>query len=99
WYLDRLKVKQERDVRYLEDQLDYMRAFLGKETHREEAERLGLVKRLSRVEEELDFARSSDYLAALNGTLGLDCSLAHGSSSESLKEKEMAPEAGLEPAT
>ncbi len=99
WYLDRLKVKQERDVRYLEDQLDYMRAFLGKETHREEAERLGLVKRLSRVEEELDFARSSDYLAALNGTLGLDCSLAQGSSSESLKEKEMAPEAGLEPAT
>ena len=91
--------KQERDVRYLVDQLDYMRAFLEKETHREEAERLGLAKRLAKVEEELDFAQSSDYLAAINGTLGLDCSLAQGSSGESLKEKEMAPEAGLEPAT
>jgi hypothetical protein len=75
WYLDRLTAKQERDVRYLEAQRDYMKVFLGKETHREEAERLGLAKCLGRVEEELDFARSSDYLTSLNGTLGLDCSL------------------------
>lgn len=75
WYLDRLTAKQERDVRYLEAQRDYMKVFLGKETHREEAERLGLAKCLGRVEEELDFARSSDYLTSLNGTLGLDSSL------------------------
>ena len=35
----------------------------------------GLAKCLGRVGEELDFARSSDYLTSLNGTLGLDCSL------------------------
>ena len=80
WYHDRLKAKQERDVRYLENQLDYMRAFLDKQTHREEAKRLGLAKRLAGVEDELSYAKSSDYLAALSGTLGLDCSLAQASS-------------------
>ena len=75
WYIDRLTAKQERDVRYLEAQRDYIKVFLGKETHREEAGRLGLAKCLGRVEEELNFARSSDYLTSLNGTLGLDCSL------------------------
>ena len=80
WYHDRLKAKQERDVRYLENQLDYMRVFLEKRTHREEAERLGLAKRLVGAEEELSYAKSSDYLAALSGTIGLDCSLAQSSS-------------------
>jgi len=76
WYLDRLAAKQQRDVRYLEAQRDYLKVFLGKETHREEAERLELAKRLAKLEEELDFAPSSDYLTSLNGTLGLDTSLA-----------------------
>ena len=76
WYLDRLAAKQQRDVRFLEAQRDYLKVFLGKETHREEAERLGLPKRLAKLEEELDFAPSRDYLTSLNGTLGLDMSLA-----------------------
>ena len=81
WYHDRLKAKQVQDVRYLENQLNYMRTFLGKQTHREEAERLGLAKRLAGVEEKLSYAKSSDYLGALSGSLGLDCSLAQASSS------------------
>ncbi|MDP6794470.1 MAG: hypothetical protein QF721_00210 [Verrucomicrobiota bacterium] len=76
WYLDRLEAKQERDVCYLETQREYMKVFLGKETHREEAERLGLAKRLAKLEEQLEVVRDSDYLAALNGTLGIDTSLA-----------------------
>ena len=75
WYQDRLKTKQVRDVRYLENQVAYMKTFLEKETHREEAGRLGLAKRLAKVEDELKFAMSSDYLTSLNGTLGMDCSL------------------------
>ena len=58
-----------------------MVAFLDKQTLREEAERLGLAKRLAVVEEELSYAKSSDYLGALSGTLGLDCSLIQASSS------------------
>jgi hypothetical protein len=76
WYLDRLAAKQQRDVRYLEAQRDYLKVFLGKETHREEAERLDLAKRLAKLEEQLVTAQGSDYLESLNGTLGLDTSLA-----------------------
>jgi hypothetical protein len=79
WYRDRLKAKQARDVAYLENQVAYMSAFLEKETHREEAKRLGLAKHLAKAEDELSHANSSDYLAALSGTLGLDCSLEQAS--------------------
>ena len=75
WYHDRIKSKQMRDVSYLENQAAYMKAFLEKGTHREESGRLGLGKRLSKLEDELVFARSSDFLSALAGTIGLDCSL------------------------
>ena len=76
WYLERLAAKQQRDVRYLEAQRDYLKVFLGKETHREEADRLDLAKRLAKLEEQLVTAQGSDYIAAINGTLGLDTSLA-----------------------
>ena len=75
WYHDRLKAKQSRDVAYLGNQAAYMKVYLEKETHREEAKRLGLPKRLAKVDDELAFAMSSDYIAALDGTIGLDCSL------------------------
>jgi hypothetical protein len=52
-----------------------MMAFLVKEPQRVVAGRLGLGKRGAMVEDELAFARSSDCLAALAGTIGLDCSL------------------------
>jgi hypothetical protein len=82
WYQDRLKAKQVRDVRYLENQVAYMKTFLEKETHREEAGRLGLAKRLAKVENELTFAMSSDYIGALDGTIGLDCSLEQSRTAE-----------------
>ena len=75
WYRDRIKAKQASDVAYLENQLAYMKAFLERETHREEAGRLDLGKRVAKLEDELAFARSSDCIAALTGTIGLDCSL------------------------
>jgi len=75
WYQARLKARQERDVVWIKHQADYIKSYLDKESHSEEASRLGLDKRLSKVEDELKFAMSSDYLTSLNGTLGLDCSL------------------------
>ena len=56
-----------------------MKAFLEKESHREEAKRLDLPDRLAKAGDDLEFAKSSDYFAALNGTLGLDCSLEQAS--------------------
>jgi len=82
WYHDRIKSKQMRDVSYLENQAAYMKAFLEKGTHREESGRLGLGKRLAKLEDELVFARSSDFLSALAGTIGLDCSLKQSGTTE-----------------
>ena len=79
WYQERLRAKQARDVGYLENQVAYMKAFLEKESHREEAKRLDLPDRLAKAGDDLEFAKSSDYFAALNGTLGLDCSLEQAS--------------------
>ena len=75
WYQQRLVAKQENDVNYLSQQFAYIEAFLAKETHRSEAERLGLAKRLAEVQQQLETTKSSDYLKTLEGTLGRDCSL------------------------
>ena len=79
WYQERLSAKQARDVGYLENQVAYMKAFLEKESHREEAKRLDLPDRLAKAGDDLEFAKSSDYFAALSGTLGLDCSIEQAS--------------------
>ena len=75
WYQDRLVAKQENDVKYLSDQIAYMEEFLKKETHRGEAERLGLKKRLGKVEKELENAKNANYIKLLEGTIGRDSSL------------------------
>ena len=75
WYQQRLVAKQSNDVNYLSQQFAYIEAFLAKETHRSEAERLGLTKRLAEVQQQLVTTKSSDYLKTLEGTLGRDCSL------------------------
>ena len=75
WYQDRLAAKQENDVKYLSDQISYMEEFLKKETHRGEAERLGLKKRLAKVVKELENAKNANYIKLLEGTIGRDSSL------------------------
>ena len=75
WYQERLVAKQENDVNYLTQQAKHIDAFLAKETHRGEAERLGLAKRLVEVQQKLEQARDGGYLKKLEGTLGRDSSL------------------------
>jgi len=75
WYRQRLVAKQENDVKYLSQQVDYIETFLAKETHSGESERLGLAKRLTEVQRQLEHTKGSDYLKIVEGTLGRDCSL------------------------
>ena len=62
-------------MNYLTQQAEHIDAFLAKETHRGEAERLGLAKRLVEVQQQLEQARDGGYLKKLEGTLGRDSSL------------------------
>ena len=75
WYTKRLISKQKNDILYFENQAMYVKGFLEKDTHRGEAERLCLNKRLTKIIDKLHFAKSSKYINFLEGTLGRDLSI------------------------
>ena len=70
WYADRLKAKQEVDLRLWNRHVNYLEEFLQKSSHAKEAERLGIKERLKRGREEHDRVGSPAYLKTLKGTLG-----------------------------
>ena len=77
WYAARLRRKQvvdatlwQRNIRRLED-------FLARETHRDEATRLGLAGRLKDARARLMEVESPDYLNRLRGMLGVQPVLSH----------------------
>ncbi len=76
WYRERLKAKQLIDLRLWKQHVSYLKSFLNKSTHQEEAERLGIQGRLSYAEQELARVKSPAYLEHLHGTLGAEPSIA-----------------------
>lgn len=72
WYAERLKTKQRRDIKLWQRHVASIEAFLARETHREESERLGIAARRDYARAELARVSSPAYLKALVGTLGAD---------------------------
>jgi len=72
WYKRRLTVKQERDVALWTRHVSYLKEFLARPSHADEAARLDLAKRLRWVEERLVEASAASYLDRLHGTIGAD---------------------------
>ncbi len=72
WYHDRLTRKQLADEALWKRHVAYLKAFLARASHRDEAERLGISTRLDRANETLAQIRGKAYLDSLHGTLGLD---------------------------
>lgn len=72
WYAERLRAKQVIDQRLWKQHVGYLKTFLAKTTHQEEAERLGIQTRLAYAEQELSRVKSAAYLEHLQGTLGGD---------------------------
>ena len=72
WYQRRLSVKQERDVALWTRHAAYLKSFLARPSHNDEAQRLSLAKRLTWVEERLAEASAPAYLRQLHGTIGAD---------------------------
>ncbi|HEV2292973.1 MAG TPA: hypothetical protein VGR35_03905 [Tepidisphaeraceae bacterium] len=75
WYAKRLDKKQAHDARLWRRHADYLESFLGDESTRQEADRLGIAKRRELAAAELARASSPDYRKSLIGTLGLDLSV------------------------
>lgn len=72
WYRERLAIKQERDVALWERHVRSLTEFLARAGHRDEAERLGIAKRLEHARVELERVSAADYPASLVGTIGAD---------------------------
>ncbi len=72
WYQERLTVKQRRDVALWERHVRSLTEFLASPGHRDEAQRLGIPKRLEHARAELDQVRSPEYVKSLVGTIGAD---------------------------
>ena len=72
WYRERLAIKQQRDVALWERHVRSLTEFLARAGHRDEAERLGIGKRLEHARAELERGSAPEYLSSLVGTIGAD---------------------------
>ncbi len=72
WYLQRLKVKQTRDIALWRKHLDSLQCFLELENYADEVERLRINQRLETAKTELERVESAAYLNEIVGTIGAD---------------------------
>jgi hypothetical protein len=72
WYQERLTVKQQRAVALWERHVRSLTEFLARAGHRDEAERLGIGRRLEHARAELERVGSPAYVQGLVGTIGAD---------------------------
>jgi phosphoenolpyruvate carboxykinase (diphosphate) len=70
WYAGRLEARQRIESALWKRHVEYLDGFLAKATHVQEAERLGIRKRLSDARTMLAQVKSAAYLEQLQGTLG-----------------------------
>jgi len=76
WYRERLVAKQTVDRYLITQRVSYLEEFLSRDTHAEEAKRLGISERLEAMNTELKRVQSDDYLEDLEGTVGAEPAIA-----------------------
>ena len=72
WYKERLEIKQQRDAALWNRHVDTLKHFLDDADYADEAERLGIPRRLELAREKLESVKHPDYQKELVGTLGAD---------------------------
>jgi hypothetical protein len=72
WYQERLVIKQQREVALWERHARSLTEFLARAGHQDEAERLGIGKRLEHARAELERVSAPEYRRSLVGTIGAD---------------------------
>ena len=71
WYARRLEAKQRHDSKLWRNHATYLENFLKKKNYAEEAERLGIPAKLESAWAMYHQVKSGEYLASLQGTIGL----------------------------
>ncbi|SDD03470.1 hypothetical protein [Williamwhitmania taraxaci] len=72
WYKERLSLKQQRDTKHWQAQIDYITAFKDKKVNQSIIEELRIDEKLVFAQKELTHVKSDSYLKHLEGTIGLD---------------------------
>jgi len=72
WYAARLAAKQKIDRQLWRRHVEYLDRFLKRASHADEAARLGIANRLSRVKKTLEQVESPAYPETLRGTIGAE---------------------------
>ena len=72
WYRRRLEVKQERDIRFWKNTIDYLENAIAQKNLKETTEKLQLPSKLAHAKEELAHVQSKEYIDELYGTIGAD---------------------------
>ena len=72
WYMDRLKLKQKKDIYFYTKQINYLESFINKTNNNLLVVEMDLNPRLQNVKESLNEVSSSTYLESLEGTIGAD---------------------------
>ena len=71
WYARRLEAKQRHDIKLWRHHTTYLENFLKKKNYAEEAQRLGIPARLESAWAVYHKVKTGEYLASLQGTIGL----------------------------
>jgi hypothetical protein len=72
WYKERLKLKQEVDIKFLHNSLDYLNRFIANKHNAIIVDEMNLTEKVAKVQEKLNHVQSDDYLKELVGTIGAD---------------------------
>ncbi|MFV0289539.1 MAG: hypothetical protein ACK5IJ_01370 [Mangrovibacterium sp.] len=72
WYKERLVAKQQKDIALWTKNVAYIEEVLSRQSFASTAERLDIPARLQVAKKELARVSSAEYLATLQGTLGVD---------------------------
>ncbi|WP_066219349.1 hypothetical protein [Formosa haliotis] len=72
WYKERLKLKQEKDIKFYTKQINYLETFMSNPGNKQLVEEMGLHERLQTVKDLYNDAHTDEYLKGLEGTIGAD---------------------------
>ena len=75
WYRARLNAKRTADIQLWQRHRRYLKHYCTKATHQEVVQRLNLKARIEQANQRLEFFKTDDYLARIEGTLGTDPAL------------------------
>ncbi len=72
WYKDRLKLKQQKDIKFYKSQINYLESFIAEPNNSLLVIEMNIKDRLESVKQSYNNVKSVSYLNSLVGTIGAD---------------------------